>query len=67
VSHRSICQSAPPPGRILERRRLLALLGLGVTGALGACGKQGPLRLREPASPDAPASPEAGAADEETE
>ena len=62
MSHRSTWQSASPPGRILARRRLLALLGLGVAGALGACGKKGPLRLPEPAAPEARRS-----ADEETE
>jgi predicted small lipoprotein YifL len=52
---------------MLARRRLLALLGLGVAAALGACGKKGPLRLPEPPSaPAEPAAPEAGA-DEATE
>jgi predicted small lipoprotein YifL len=72
VSHRSTWQSAPPPGRILERRRLLALLGLFVAGTLGGCGKKGPPRLPEPSSPAAPAAPETPTlpdtgADEETE
>ena len=56
MSHRF----APTPRIILERRRLLALLSLGLAGALGACGKKGPLRL-----PESPAPAES--ADEETE
>jgi predicted small lipoprotein YifL len=35
------------------RRRVLALLALGLPAALGACGRRGPLRLPEPP----PASP----------
>ena len=53
-------------GSALGRRRLLALLGLGVAGTLAGCGKKGPLRPAEPASPEAPASPDP-AGDEETE
>jgi predicted small lipoprotein YifL len=60
VNHRSTCEPAGRPARALGRRRLLALLALGVAGALGACGKKGPLRLPEPASSDAES------ADEET-
>lgn len=67
MSHRSIWQWAEPPSPVPGRRRLLTLLGLGIAGVLGACGKKGPLRLPEPAAPAAPASPEAGSADEETE
>jgi predicted small lipoprotein YifL len=36
------------PGSALKRRRLLALLGVSVAAMVGACGKQGPLRLPEP-------------------
>jgi predicted small lipoprotein YifL len=61
VSDLSIRRPAEPRSPVPDRRRLLALLGLGVAGALCACGKKGPLRLPEPASPAA------GSADEETE
>jgi predicted small lipoprotein YifL len=61
VSDRSTSPSAAPPRPMPDRRRLLALLGLGVAAALGACGKKGPLRHPEPAAPNA------GTADEETE
>jgi predicted small lipoprotein YifL len=40
----------PAPGKILARRRLLALLGLGAAGLVAACGKKGPLRRPEPPS-----------------
>ena len=59
MSNPSTSASAVPPGSASGRRRLLALLGLGVAGALGACGKKGPPRLPEP--------PDTGSADEETE
>jgi predicted small lipoprotein YifL len=36
------------PGSALKRRRLLALLGVSAAAMVGACGKQGPLRLPEP-------------------
>jgi predicted small lipoprotein YifL len=38
------------PGRTLERRRLLTLLGVSVAAWVGACGKKGPLRRPEPPS-----------------
>jgi predicted small lipoprotein YifL len=46
VSHHSA-----PARKILERRRLLALLGAGAASLVAACGKQGPLRLPEPPPP----------------
>jgi predicted small lipoprotein YifL len=46
MSHRL----TPAPGRMLKRRRLLALLGLCAAGVVAACGKKGPLRLPEPES-----------------
>ena len=36
------------PGGALQRRRLLALLGVSVAALVAACGKRGPLRLPEP-------------------
>jgi predicted small lipoprotein YifL len=40
----------PGPGRMFERRGLLALLGLCAAGVVVGCGKKGPLRLPEPPS-----------------
>ena len=53
----------------MRRRQLLMLLGLGAAGALGGCGKKGPLRLPEPPPPASGSSeepPESGSSDEET-
>jgi predicted small lipoprotein YifL len=54
VSNRLTCK----PAVTLGRRPLLVLLGLCAAGAVGACGKKGPLRLPEPAASDAPSSDE---------
>jgi predicted small lipoprotein YifL len=53
MSHRF----TPAPGRMLERRGLLVLLGLCAAGVVAACGKKGPLRLPEP-PPSAAESPD---------
>jgi hypothetical protein len=46
------------PEGALKRRRLLALLGVSVAALVGACGKEGPLRLPEPPPSTADSSDE---------
>jgi predicted small lipoprotein YifL len=46
------------PNLGLARRRLLALMGLGVAATLSACGKKGALRLPEPPPAESESSDE---------